>query len=1017
MRHEPPSEGMGRSKDTRNATPIPPLTPELREDFYQLLKQILPYTAASRFSSVDVNQLQDKELFAALAIPREKPGAEIAERLETFGDIIGNSMTKNKEFSDAYGMLLELEDVTAKGWYSDGRGAFLNAMRRGTNSLAVRLQSKKTTREERELSMRLLNLYSLEGNEQDAKQGIRAILSASVQLLDEMKKDFLSDRGTNTIRTILERGTDEQRGMLRRLIREVLRDPKLDTKSIIALTMPPVLNPVSRDFASDVLKLIVESLGLPSGLITRWRISEESKALGVWDNLKTAIKLEQQTPGICKVLHSTFGLRYFGRYPESTLQRLYDELNTRQPYGIMVYPGVEDARGVFYQDLKMIQKFDESLHSVLFTKSPLGLRIIEAQSKDDMARRAPLLHRRYGQHEQMSFAIISGHGNAGLLQLAQGEPHDAYRPQDIEHEHFKYGKDFFKKGATIILQSCRTGVLLAQRLSRAYPDTFVYAPIVGTYLVSIDRLEKKPDTPELLPTFGRGDVWVLYQGGKLIGYNSEGDSVDTLTKEKLEEIADVCNAIGEGRIPGRSLRRVEQTVYAKRLRSYSELMQKSLEIGEKTLHDIWPHINMIADAATRHIPTARRAASDLLQPHLSEIAAIAEDQQREETMRDRAISSLAYYAHCASGGDRGNAFAMLDKLWPEVKKRIARFDGSAEVAVRYFSAYLQHGDEAGKQHVHECIDDLLKEAAIPNQTLADEFPPDRARRYATEIVAGLLAYWHDDMHRIAQEMIKRLFQGFTESDAAALVDSWMAAHAYGSDRQEAIRRNLATAALLENRHQGSVHSLFVEYGIRNFGFYPSDILRAQYAEGRESKLPHALLLYPRNNIMAQEEYRDHYLMLWNRLRETLGRKGVRVRVAEWGDTSDIARFLGTDAINADATHLVIMGGRGNSREMLYKKGNRWKSINAYALNKKQGRDLFASLKGKTVILDIPCAGKQKRFAQELSKQAQCAVMAPYDSSRLSVIKPTLFNPKMIECDATYGPADFGSYRNGDSIKH
>ncbi|MBI4250203.1 hypothetical protein HY622_01275 [Candidatus Uhrbacteria bacterium] len=1022
----PPGEG-GSTREHHHQNAIPRLTPELQDLFDQLIKEILPHSIPKELRDIDL-PADLKQVLGPIFLPpmtgvsaaqEEERRKEYAHRLIAFGDSIGNALTQPKNYTDAYNMLLELASLTAKGSFPEGREGFIRAMRLGHDALTVRMRSKKTNSREKHLTLQMLNAYIMEGEDQDAEHGIRALLSCRAQLHEWMRKDFLSSENTVfALHAIIERGTEKEIDELRALMRDVLRDPKLDMRSIAQTAAFPWSKiDVAVPFTAQIMTLMIESLGLPASLINRWKKSEESKALGVWYNIKTLIAIEQKARGSSKALHRDFGIRYFGRYPAPVLLRQFEETSVQQPYGIMVYPGVEDSRGVFYQDTKIISQFDDSLRKGLYAGTPLGLRIMEAQNKDEVERRIPLIDSKYGEQNPISFAVISGHGNAGMLLLGEGEPSDTYEPRDFEKEPFKEGKRYFEKGATFILFSCRTGILLAQRFSRAHPDTFVYASLVNTHMERIDRVAERPgDEPLLLPTYGKGDVWILYRGGKCIGYNAEGEIEETLTDKKQQEITETCEAIGESRRPGFPLRRIEQTVFTKRLRFYGKLLQTVIDRGEKSASEVLPYMNRIAGAAVHHLPQARRAAAGMLKRHLKEMSHTASDTTKNEFTRDMALSCLAYYAHCAKGGDQEEGMRLLDKFWDAMEKRITLLEGPAAIVARFLAAQLQHGDEHAVARVRECIDNLFKEIADANSNLSDEFPKNRTMAFVAELAAALLSHHQKDTQQYAREIIQRLFHGFTEQDTMLAVDAWIHAQGDVSDRMEMIKRHLAAAVKLENRHEGSVHSLFSEWGIRNFGNYPTDTLREQYVEGRESRLPHALILYPQKSIAAWKEVRDHYLMLWHQLEESFKRKGVRIRIAEWGEASDIEQHIGADGEHQRNRQLVIIGSRGDSRNMLYKKGNRWMSISEHTLRRKEGRSLFAALHGKSVILDVPCTGKWKRFAQEFSAQEGCTVTAPLDSSRLSVIKPTLFYPNTIAYDVTYGPAGHATYRDGEIMK-
>lgn len=337
------------------------------------------------------------------------------------------------------------------------------------------------------------------GNEAESFQAVSTLLSRREELQNRIIGEGMDANGANVLQALLEKATDEQRDGVRELFRDIIRSPNLDTKKFFAFMSPYDKEEIVASFGQRYMRMILESVGLPESLIPLWERSRKGKIFGLIVNLERLIEIEKARPTGAEQLYSQFGIRFFGRYALPDLLRQIDETDTQQPYGIWLRPGVEDIRGVFYADDKKIEHAGMKLRSA--TDDPIGQRIIEASNKEEVCARIRSAHARYGAKNRFSFAIISGHGNEGLLQVGEGESADSYDSRDVTRRHFKAGKRYFKKGATIILQSCRTGIRLARKLSFAYPDTFVYAPLSATNLGRLDVLGDGKTAPLLRPTY------------------------------------------------------------------------------------------------------------------------------------------------------------------------------------------------------------------------------------------------------------------------------------------------------------------------------------------------------------------------------------------------------------------------------------------------------------------------------------------------------------------------------------
>lgn len=192
------------------------------------------------------------------------------------------------------------------------------------------------------------------------------------------------------------------------------------------------------------------------------------------------MRLEHRIPGLPKTLNSEFGMVNFRRYPESVLTRQY-EMRERHdvPYGVLLYP-IDDHNGAFQGDGKPIAEFAESL------KDRFELRIVECDSKLDVAKQLITLDRRYGEPKggnKISFAVIGGHGNENVIVFGGDDERHRLLKSDLQGKGVGRSTSFFTENPTLIIVSCSTGKegAIAQELSAALHAT-VIAPDGNTSL-------------------------------------------------------------------------------------------------------------------------------------------------------------------------------------------------------------------------------------------------------------------------------------------------------------------------------------------------------------------------------------------------------------------------------------------------------------------------------------------------------------------------------------------------------
>lgn len=242
-------------------------------------------------------------------------------------------------------------------------------------------------------------------------------------------------------------------------------------------------------------------------------------------NMKTITELEQKRPGITRVLGKEFGIKYFARYTDALLIAQYDERNLAdRPYGIILYPR-HDWNGAFQMDTRLLAML------YLKLKDKMRMRIIECESKYEIARALIALHKKYGEHHKISFALMGGHGAEKDIQF--GERHDPrghLALTDLTGPGAQRIKKFFEPEPTIILNACSTGRRggIAQGLSKIM-GAQVIGPEVPTYIDSIE------------PTFDGNKVHFSVQYGKEKIERSYVEGREIETNQKPAEASSQAN--------------------------------------------------------------------------------------------------------------------------------------------------------------------------------------------------------------------------------------------------------------------------------------------------------------------------------------------------------------------------------------------------------------------------------------------------------------------------------------------
>jgi hypothetical protein len=186
--------------------------------------------------------------------------------------------------------------------------------------------------------------------------------------------------------------------------------------------------------------------------------------LGIKD-IDCMLALAQKEPGAIQILNKVYGIRNFGRYPlELLIEQARDESEQDDtPYGIAVMPYADHNGAFHFQDILGSKKILPSTFEQL-KGSGFKLRVAEAGSKIDIARRLITFDRKYGKKNKISFMILGGHGSNNSIQFgddifSQDQDIMSLFTVDLLGKGIQRaaGSHFFTESPTVILDSCSTG--------------------------------------------------------------------------------------------------------------------------------------------------------------------------------------------------------------------------------------------------------------------------------------------------------------------------------------------------------------------------------------------------------------------------------------------------------------------------------------------------------------------------------------------------------------------------------
>ncbi|MDP3953425.1 MAG: hypothetical protein Q8P99_01195 [bacterium] len=158
--------------------------------------------------------------------------------------------------------------------------------------------------------------------------------------------------------------------------------------------------------------------------------------------LDAMIKLETLRPGAVKMLHDTYGIRFFGRYD---LWKLIDQIDGKLDHRRKVlYTAASDRNGAFDHMYSRMVLFDDDNNRI----------VVEGATLMEIGRRLVRLSRQIGPIEEL---VIAGHGTASGVRL--GENTRLEQSQVVRSKGLTRLTDRKVISATtsVIFMSCKTG--------------------------------------------------------------------------------------------------------------------------------------------------------------------------------------------------------------------------------------------------------------------------------------------------------------------------------------------------------------------------------------------------------------------------------------------------------------------------------------------------------------------------------------------------------------------------------
>lgn len=240
-------------------------------------------------------------------------------------------------------------------------------------------------------------------------------------------------------------------------------------------------------------------------------------------------------------------------------------------------------------------------------------------------------------------------------------------------------------------------------------------------------------------------------------------------------------------------------------------------------------------------------------------------------------------------------------------------------------------------------------------------------------------------------------------DPNTILKAWTEGHSTdrGLRGLAGILENLPAAIYLESQKPGILKTLSEEFGVKNFGRYPAELLIAQYDEKDNTDKPYGVVLYP------YSDWNGAFFQNKNPLREFYAdvKDKYSIRVLEAGSKYDIARGLLNLKRRYGAQHKIsfaVIGGHGTKNSILFGGEDERHTLMSQDLQGKGVRKTSEFFEPQPNIVLVSCStGTNEGIGQQLSEMMGAKVTAPEIPTNIKTLRATIDQNGKLLFDVKY----------------
>jgi hypothetical protein len=264
----------------------------------------------------------------------------------------------------------------------------------------------------------------------------------------------------------------------------------------------------------------------------------------------------------------------------------------------------------------------------------------------------------------------------------------------------------------------------------------------------------------------------------------------------------------------------------------------------------------------------------------------------------------------------------------------------------------------------------------------------------------LLEDYDASMTEISAKQEMKQDMGFSEEEAEEILKWWTQTT---EKRFQAIEANLKTIRAMEQKHPGITKVLMNEFGIRDFGRYPEEILIAQYEQRDNLDIPYGVVIYPYadwNNALYSQY--DTFRRFFPKID---GKYALRIvecrslldigkalltlnkRYAPENTTNHLGQIEKNTLTRGHKITFALIGGHGSEGSITFGNNNPSAELNKADLLSGEGIKRISTLleDDPTIILVSCLTGKEQGIGQTMSEVYKGKVIAPNEPTNLQDI--------------------------------